>query len=139
MLETVQGTHSPVDNLGRQCVVFFLAIHSIRKSSDVLLDRLELTAEVELKAGMEALVENLVHNPTDNDGPSDCGHLLFPRLDCVGTNITLDPRWQRAPVLADVKGEIVDGAVESIEPGRILAVVKRRSRLRHTLVRNGIL
>src|SRR3569833_344726 len=138
-LQALERGHSPADDFGRQGIELFLAVHLVRKSTDVLFDFFHLAAQIRVEARVEAVVENLVDDPSRDDGTAYRRHLLLARLQGVGADILVDPAGQRDPILADVEREVIDGAIQAIEPCRVLAVVERRTRLRHALVGNGVL
>ncbi len=139
VLETLERGHAPADDLARECLKLLLAVQGVAEVPDVLLDRLQLPAELGLQAGVEGTVEDLLHDPARDNGTPDCRHLLLARLERIGAHEGGDPRRHRHPVFPDVEGQIVDGAIEAVEPRAILAIVERGSTLRHALVGNGIL
>nr|WNZ75501.1 hypothetical protein [Trichoderma harzianum] len=139
VLQPVQRRHPPVDHLGRQRIKLLLAVHGVRIASDVELNLLELAAKGGIQVWVEALVEDLVHYPLGDDSSTHRSHLLLTRLEGVGADNFLQPLGQASPVLADVERQVVDGAVQSVEPVDVLVVVEGGPRLRHALVGDGIL
>jgi hypothetical protein len=138
-LQSLKRSHPPADNLGRQGVILLLAVQRVGEPANVLLDLLEMPAEVCVQTRVEALVEYLLYNPARDNGTPDGRHLLLARLERLGTDVPINPVGQDSPILADVERKIVDRTVESVESRCVFAVIERRAGCRNSLVGNRIL
>ena len=133
-LEAVEGGEAPVGDLGEEGVLFFVEDGGRGEAADVLFDDLELAREGGVEGRVEVSVEDLVDDPSRDAGSAYCRHLFCASGMSVFVHIWLEPWWDGSPLFSNVKRQIVDRTIETVEASCILVVVQRCTRLSKALV-----
>lgn len=74
---------------------------------------------------MKVAIQQLVHEPAGNAGPTDGGHFARGKGGRIAVDMGAEPRRDRAPVAADIEGQVVNGAVKASEAVSVFVVVER--------------